>query len=510
MPLVAALPILVLLLALLAFKMPAVKAGAFAFTAAFALGLFPFRIGLLGLSVSVAKGIALAFHVSLIVGAALFIYGLADRMGAIDVISGALIGLVSDRLLLFLMLSWVFSSFLQGIAGFGVPVAITAPILVRLGFDPVLACSAVLLGHCWSISFGSMGSSLYALSLVTGTPAESLSWTFGLYGVPAMLATGIGVCLLHGGWLSVRRGAFHLFSVGLVMTLALFLAVKLEATSLLGLTAGLAGLAGFILLARNRGPASSTEPLQAAGKDSLGLWEAILPYLLVVGLSVAGQLAKVDRTLLSFSFPGYATSLGHVVAPAEKFASIRLFGHPAPVIFFSAFLSMGYYRARGKWKSSTLAQVSTFAVNRTIPGFVSLAFLISTATVMMGSGMTESMAMGIGRLSGKAYTLFAPFVGITGAFITGSNTNSNVIFGALQQSIAGVLGFSPLLFGGAQSIGGGIGCAIGPTQILLGSTSVGLQGREDALYRMLVLKVLAIGLLLGALNTILCLWGLVP
>jgi len=159
---------------------------------------------------------------------------------------------------------------------------------------------------------------------------------------------------------------------------------------------------------------------------------------------VAGQLAKIDRTLLSFSFPGYATGLGHAVAPAGKFASIRLFGHPAPVIFVSAFLAMGYYRARGKWKSPSLAAISGFAFNRTIPGFVSLAFLISTATVMMGSGMTESMAMGIGRLSGKAYTLFAPFVGITGAFITGSNTNSNVIFGALQQSIAGVLDFSPL------------------------------------------------------------------
>jgi len=502
--LIAVLPILTLLLALLGAKMSALKAGALAFVVAVALSLFPFKIGLLGLSVSIAKGTALAFYVSLIIGAALFIYALADSMGSINVISGALIRLVSDRFLLFLMMSWIFSSFLQGIAGFGVPVAITAPILVRLGFDPVLACSAVLLGHSWSISFGSMGSSLSALSLVTGIPAVSLSWYFAIYGVLAMFATGIGVCLLYGGWSSVRKGSFYLVFVGMVVTLALFIAVRLEATSLLGLAAGLAGLAAFLPIARTRKPLSLSFSKEAA---PLSLPEALLPYILVVLLSVAFQLSKTDISLLSFAFPAYATGLDFTVKAARKFSEIRLLGHPAPVIFFSAFLSILYYRSKGKWKSSSLHSVAKYSIDRTIPGFVSLAFLISTATIMMGSGMTESMALGISNISGKAYTLFVPLVGMTGAFITGSNTNSNVIFGALQFSIANALGLSPLLMSGAQSIGGGIGCAIGPTQILLGSASVGLQGKEDLLYRNLVPKVLLIGLLLGILNAALCLWG---
>jgi lactate permease len=502
--LVAVLPILTLLIALLAAKMSALKAGALAFIVAVALSLFPFKIGLLGLSVSIAKGTALSLYVSLIIGAALFIYALADSVGSIDVISGALIRLVSDRFLLFLMMSWIFSSFLQGIAGFGVPVAITAPILVRLGFDPVLACSAVLLGHSWSISFGSMGSSLSALSLVTGIPSASLSWYFAIYGVLAMVATGIGVCLLYGGWGSVRKGSFYLVFVGMVVTLALFIAVRLEATSLLGLAAGLAGLAAFLAIARTRKPEGSPLLKEPA---PLNLLEALLPYILVVVLSVAFQLSKTDISLISFVFPAYATGLDFTVKAARKFSEIRLLGHPAPVIFFSAFLSILYYRIKGKWKSSSLHSIAKYSIDRTIPGFVSLSFLISTATIMMGSGMTESMALGISSISGKAYTLFVPLVGMTGAFITGSNTNSNVIFGALQFSIANALGLSPLLMSGAQSIGGGIGCAIGPTQILLGSASVGLQGQEDQLYRNLVPKVLLIGLLLGILNTTLCLWG---
>ena len=494
--LLASVPIVLLLFSLLALKMSARKAGAAAFLAAALIAVYFFGLDSTGLAISVCKGVALAIYVSLIITAAIYLYNVVNDLKAVDVISEHLVHHIQDPFVLFLLLAWLFSSFLQGIAGFGVPVAIVAPILLRLGYDPLLSVAAVLIGHCWSISFGSMGSSLFALSLVTSQNPGDLALWMAVYDMVALIFTGAAVAWLYGGWESLRAGWRYILLGSAAVSIFMFAVILLNLTSLVGLISSIFGIILFVgyykMLNRNdHSPAPQNE---------MGFFEAVLPYALIVAVSVGLQFVPFRISVLSFYFPAYRTALGFSATAAPGFAAISLLKHPAPIILICAGISLLYYRRRGLWDKSRFFPVISATLEKCIPTFVSLVFLVSTATIMMGSGMTERIALGVAGLTGWFYPLFAPFIGILGAFITGSNTNSNVIFGSFQQTIAGTIGVNPLAMSGVQSIGGSVGCAVGPTQVLLGTSSVGLQGKESDVYKTLVTKIMMLGLLLGILN----------
>ena len=119
------------------------------------------------------------------------------------------------------------------------------------------------------------------------------------------------------------------------------------------------------------------------------------------------------------------------------------------------------------------------------------------ALIMNSTGMTDVLAKGIAQVTGVAFPLFSPYIGVLGCFMTGSNTNSNVMFGALQMETAVSLGISPLVIASVQSIGGSLGSAIAPAKVLIGSTLVGLVGREAEVMRRTIPYCLVIVLLVG-------------
>jgi len=125
------------------------------------------------------------------------------------------------------------------------------------------------------------------------------------------------------------------------------------------------------------------------------------------------------------------------------------------------------------------------------------------ALVMMDSGMTNAFALNVTRITGGLYPLFAPLFGILGSFITGSNTNSNVIFGKFQMSVATALGVNAFVMSGLQSISGSIGVSLGPTTILMASSASGLNGQESKIYRKVLKPVLLTAAVLGIINYIL-------
>ncbi|HAK40484.1 MAG TPA: hypothetical protein DCM24_01620 [Synergistaceae bacterium] len=498
MSLLASLPIILLLFSLLVLKTTARKAGASAFLASAIIAVSFFGLGSTGLAISVGKGVALAIYVSLIITAAIYLYNIVNDLKAVDVISEHLVHHIQDPFVLFLLLAWLFSSFLQGIAGFGVPVAIVAPILLRLGYDPLMSVAAVLIGHCWSISFGSMGSSLFALSLVTSLAPRNLALWMGVYDMAALVFTGAAVAWLYGGWKSLRNGWRYILLGSTGVSAFMFVVISLDLTSLIGLISTIFGMVVFVGYYKFR---NSSTPSQVP-TNKMSFAEAILPYALIVVASVGLQFVPYRISILSFNFPAYETALGFSASAAKGFAAISLLRHPAPIILMCGGISLLYYRQRGLWDSKRFLPVVRATFDKCIPTFISLVFLVSTATIMMGSGMTERIAQGVASMTGSFYPLFAPFIGILGAFITGSNTNSNVIFGSFQKTIAETMQVNPVAMSGVQSIGGSVGCAVGPTQVLLGTSSVGLQGKESDVYKILVTKVLLLGLILGILNIV--------
>ena len=166
--LLAALPIIVVLVLMVGFRWGGAKAGPAGWLVALAVSLLVFGANPSLLAYSQMKALLLTLFVLYIIWTALVLYNVVNEAGAIETISRGIVSLTRDRMLQLLVLSWVFGSFLQGVAGFGVPVAVIAPLLIGLGFSPIVSVSAASIGHSWSVTFGDVASSFNALIAVTG------------------------------------------------------------------------------------------------------------------------------------------------------------------------------------------------------------------------------------------------------------------------------------------------------------------------------------------------------
>ena len=189
--LLAATPLVVLAGALLWLNRPAEQAGAAALALAVVLALLAFGAEWGHVGIAAAKGVNLVAFVFTIVWAAVFLYTILDRLGAVDAVGRHMTALSSDQLAQSLIIAWGFSSTIQGVSGFGVPVAVAAPLLVMLGVPPVRAAAMTLVGHGWAVTFGSLGSSYYTIQLVTGIEETVIAPHMALLFLPVTVASGV-------------------------------------------------------------------------------------------------------------------------------------------------------------------------------------------------------------------------------------------------------------------------------------------------------------------------------
>ena len=215
--LLALVPIAVIIILMIGFRWGAARAGAAGYLSALLIALLFFGAGPRLLAYAHGRALLFSLDVLLIIWAAFLLYRVADEAGAIRTIGQALPHLTADRGMQALIIGWAFAAFLQGVGGFGVPVAVIAPILVGLGFTPLLAVVIPSIGHGWAVSFGSLGSSYQALMAVTGLSTEVLAAPAALLLSIACLATGYSVAHAAGGWVAVRRLALPVLIMGIVM-----------------------------------------------------------------------------------------------------------------------------------------------------------------------------------------------------------------------------------------------------------------------------------------------------
>ena len=494
------LPLVVLLFCLLVFKYPASRAGALAVLAAMLTAVFFFGVDLYGLSIAISKGLSLAIYVLLIIWSAIFLYHTVYEFGAIDVINKNIVLFIKNPFVQFLLLAWLFSSVLQGIAGFGVPVIIVVPILISLGFHPLSSVAAVLLGHSWSVSFGSMGSSFFTIFLVTGLDQQSIGYAMVLFDLFAMVMMGIAVAYIYGGFQSVKSSLYYILPSSVVMVTVMTIVVYFNLVSLVGLLSALAGFITAYLLYRIKEKPEMPKQLY---HSELTLLDSLLPYMIIIVLSLLFSILSLGKYNLAFQFPEYTTALGYFVKAEEAYSKIKLFGHPAPIIMLAATVTMLRYKQIGIFTKEKFKAVIDKTISKSINTSITLFFLISMALVMMDSGMTTRPANTVAEVTGNVYPLVAPFFGILGSFITGSNTNSNVIFGKFQATVAENLMVSPYIMAGLQSIAGSVGVSLGPTTILMAASASGLSGDEASIYSKVLKPVFLTALVLGIVNFLL-------
>ena len=480
---ISLLPILIIIYLMIWRRWGSVRAGAAGYLSALVIAFGFFGANPVLLAYAQAKALILGLDVLLIIIPAFLFYRVCDEAGAIRAIGLALPGLTADRAMQALLIGWVFASFLQGVGGFGVPVAVTAPILVSLGINPLAAVVIPSIGHGWAVNFGSLGSSFQALIVTTGVPAEVLAPAAAIFLGITCLVTGPMVAHVTGGWAAVLRLAIPTLTIGAIMAGVQYMVAVYGPWNIAAFSASAAGLLVGIPLAYFLG----------RGKQNRSVvdWKAILfalaGYAILVVVILSAQFISplqqaLNRLAIQVSFPEITSNLGFVT-PAAASRKISIFGHTGMLLIYTSLLTYLVYWLAGRYKAGATSRILNGTLHRVMPSCVSILSMISMAVIMEYSGMTDAIARGLSDFLGSLFPMLSPWIGALGAFMTGSNTNSNVVFGALQKQTAELLGISVAVILAAQTTGGSIGSAAAPTKVVIGTSTADMSGREGEVLR---------------------------
>jgi lactate permease len=501
MPFIASIPILVILILMIGFRWGATRAGAAGYLAAFLVAVAFFGAGADVLAYAHVKAFILSMDVLLIIWAAFLLYQVAEEAGAIKTIGRLLPSLTRDRGMQALLIGWVFASFLQGAGGFGVPVAVTAPLLSGLGFTPLAAVLIPSIGHGWAVTFGSLGSSFNALLSATGLDAPTLAPASALYLGLACVVTGPMIAHAADGWSGVKRLLVPALVIGAVMGVMQFaVAAGAGLWNLGAFTGGLAGLVVSFWVVRWGGAGQGIDR-----SERKPLLLALSAYIILILLTVAILLIPpvknwLGQVSIRVQFPETVTSLGHI-SPAGTNRPIPIFTHAGAILIYTSLVSFFIYRRAGLYNPGAGKSILQATVKSMMSSSLSIVLMVAMASMMQDSGMTEALAQGLANAVGTAFPLIAPWIGGIGAFMTGSNTNSNVVFAGLQMRTAELLAYSVSTILAGQTAGAAVASVAAPTKVVVGASTAGMQGKEGEVLRALigytVLLVMFISLLTG-------------
>jgi len=294
--------------------------------------------------------------------------------------------------------------------------------------------------------------------------------------------------------------------------------------NLAGFVAGLVGLLAGAVVARlplYRAPPQSPPTLRprsgqalggkfrsasatstAAGDEGrLSLPLALAPYLLLIVLVTAAELYGplhefLNSVVIRIRFPELRTAYGWITE-AGTGRTISIFGHAGALLAYTSVIGYFLYRRSGHYCAEILRRIAANTLRSAVPSSIGIASLVGMALVMDHSGMTYFLAQGISQSVGTAFPFFSPLIGVLGAFMTGSNTNSNVIFAPLQKQAAELIGISVFIILAAQTTGGSLGSMLAPAKIIVGCSTAGLAGREGEVLKRTLLPGLLIAACVG-------------
>jgi lactate permease len=502
-------PIAAVLILMIGFHWGGGRAGAAGWFVALFVSVFFFGAHPTLLAYAQGRGVLLSLHVLFIVWMALLLFNVVNEAGAIETIGSGIQRLTRDRAIQLLILGWAFSAFLQGVAGFGVPIAVVAPLLVGLGFSPVIAVAVPAIGHSWAVTFGDMASSFQALIAVTGLPGEFMAhWSCVFLGITILLC-GAGVAFLFGGLHSVRHCAAVIILIGGIMALIQYGLAQSGLWTLAGFVAAMVGMILFFLVVRlplyQKQEAVPVNPSgSGVAEAEMSLFSALSPYIILIVIVSAAELwiplhKFLNQIYLSLYFPEITSDFDWVVN-AGFGKKISVFGHPGSLLTYVSLIGFIVFSKQRYYANGSIQTILSKTIKSGVPTSLGIVSMICFSMIMDHAGMTYLLAQGISSFFGKLYPIFASPIGTLGAFMTGSNTNSNVVFGALQKQTAELAKISVAVILGAQTTGGSIGSMLAPAKIIVGCSTVGLSGKEGPVLAATLKYGLVITAVIGVLT----------
>ncbi len=531
----ALLPLVVLLVLLVGLRWKAPEAGPVGLFLAAAIALLLFRTPWETLAVASGKGVWDAIFILYVVWPALILYRMADRAGAFVAIREGIERYSENQLFLVLALGWVFASFLQGIIGFGAPIAVVAPLLIAIGVRPVYAVVIPLIGHAWANLFGTLSVAWLAtqqvvdLADVTATAFQSalLLW------IPNLLG-GVAIAWLFGRMAGVRHALPMILIISAIHG-GVQAALVLWNPVLAGFLAGMVALIALYPLSRWKRydqPADIEDPeameeTREEGERKLHEHEeeepepvmsfgmALMPYAVLTVVTVGALViapveAALEQLEVGMPFPTVETGYGITEEGEDPYAPITPLTHPGFFILLASLVGWLVYRSRGyyeRWAERVDEPPTAFwgeLASDGIPTSLAIVTFLVMSRMMDHSGQVDVLALGISSVAPPAvYAVAANGIGALGAFMTSSNTASNILLSPLQQTVAEVQELPEPTVLAAQNAGAAFGNAIAPANAVLGTGTAGIVGREGEVLRKTLPWVGIVAVLVGGATLLL-------
>jgi lactate permease len=418
---------------------------------------------------------------------ALLLYNVAVASGRFDAFRAWVIRhLPNDRRVVLIAIGFCFGALLEGIAGFGAPVAITASLLIMCGFPALEALVFVLIFNTTPVAFGALGAPVTVLGAVTGLPAPALAAMVGRQ-LPLMAAfLPFYVIALYGGWRSVRALWPMLLVAGFSFGLAQFGASNYLDYTLTDVFAALTSLVATILFLQVWRPAPDAEfaiahsslDTPGAAARNVPAWQGWLPWLIVTAAVILWTFFKVAVIWQQkIHWPGLDKAVAITLYHDKPYEAVWTF---QPLGTGTAILIAALITALIVGLSpAEIGRCAVRTIRQIWQAVVTVMLIVALAYVMNYSGLAYTLGLAVAS-TGHAFVLFSPFLGWIAVFLSGSDTSGNALFGNLQVVAARQLQLNPLLFAATNSSGGVMGKMISPQNIATGVSVTDLKGKEGA------------------------------
>lgn len=508
----AASPILLVLILMVGFQWGGSKAGIAGWIVAIIIAVAQFGAGVDVILYAHVRAVILSFDVLYIIWAALLMYFVSEHSNGLKVIAAWFTNLTHDALLRVLLLGWIFTAFLQGVGGFGVPVAIVAPLLVGLGVAPLQAVVIASIGHAWAVTFGSLGSPLIAMAGVTGIdPIMVVTPSAVMLGVAAIVC-GIMVAQVYAGWRETWRILPIIVLIGAVMSVVQYGMAMLGLWNIASAVCSLAGLGVGLWV--SRWPRYRVAPPEHSPQDVANP----APHAPSFPLSIAGYMILVVLAVVITAIDPVSDFLGQIkigvdvpevrtvydwVTPASDNLGIRPFNHTGAILLYSAIISYLLYAWRGHLNAGAVKKILSSTTRKAWPASLGILSIIALTSIMSSAGMTRMLAEWLSQAVPPAlYGFVATGIGALGAFMTGNNTNTNAVFSALQMDTATLLGLSVATVLAAQTSAAGLLSFLAPAKIIVGASTVGMSGKEGVILRALLIYAAILLLIIAVMASV--------
>lgn len=502
----AALPLAVLFVLLGVLRMKAWIASLISLGVALLVSvvIYPMPVGQAVLAATLGAAFGF-FPILWIVINAIWVYNMTVETGHFDVLRRSFARISDDQRIQAIIIAFCFGALLEALAGFGTPVAITAVMLIAVGFTPMRAAVLALVANTAPVAFGALASPINGLNASSGLPVDDLGAMVGRQTPILAIFVPLILVFLVDGKRGVRETWVPALSTGVSFGIAQFVTANYISVPLADVVASLVSVVVVVAVLRLApagtslgrtpppviagGAADEPTPEFAArvansGNDSRAeVARAFAPYLIIVAIFVVFQIGAVKdaaaKTTATFDWPGM-----HIEDPTGKPASslilFTLNWLPAAgtLMLISGVITMFVLklsparavRAYGR----TLKQLAWAIV--TVMAVLGLAF------VMRASGQTGTLGNWLAG-AGGAFAFLSPILGWLGVAVTGSDTSSNALFGGLQVTAANKAGLDSLLMAAANSSGGVLGKMVSPQNLAIAASAVGLTGKEGDIFR---------------------------